>query len=132
MSRKKRLEISSPINFEHRVHSEFDHDTGIFIDLPPQWNSILSDKNIVRKDLPFASSNNVGANDQNYINQSTLNNRPKPITEKNVEFVRTQFQKVKTTPIKHDFYSSAKLIEQFQQNMITPLSLGDVAQWVRL
>lgn len=40
--RKKRPEISSPINFEHRVHTGFDTNQGCFVGLPSQWNSIIA------------------------------------------------------------------------------------------
>ena len=43
VKRKKRPEISSPTNFEHRVHSGFDHDNGVFVGLPTQWNSIINE-----------------------------------------------------------------------------------------
>ena len=43
VKRKKRPEISSPTNFEHRVHSGFDHDNGVFVGLPSQWNSIINE-----------------------------------------------------------------------------------------
>jgi hypothetical protein len=41
--RKKRPEISSPTNFEHRVHSGYDHNQGVFVGLPTQWNSIINE-----------------------------------------------------------------------------------------
>ncbi len=40
--RRKKPEISSPTNFEHRVHTGFDSLQGVFVGLPSQWNSILS------------------------------------------------------------------------------------------
>ncbi|KTG39579.1 hypothetical protein cypCar_00033873 [Cyprinus carpio] len=39
--KKRRLEISSPRNFEHRVHTSFDPVQGCFVGLPPQWQSII-------------------------------------------------------------------------------------------
>ncbi|XP_018583112.2 serine/threonine-protein kinase PAK 6 isoform X2 [Scleropages formosus] len=39
--KKKRLEISAPKNFEHRVHTSFDSKRGCFVGLPPQWQSII-------------------------------------------------------------------------------------------
>ncbi|XP_055494911.1 serine/threonine-protein kinase PAK 5 isoform X1 [Leucoraja erinacea] len=41
--KKKRLEISAPSNFEHRVHTGFDHHEQKFIGLPQQWQSLLAD-----------------------------------------------------------------------------------------
>ncbi|CAM4686164.1 unnamed protein product [Leuciscus chuanchicus] len=39
--KKRRLEISTPKNFEHRVHTSFDPVQGCFVGLPPQWQSII-------------------------------------------------------------------------------------------
>lgn len=39
--RKAMLEISSPMNFEHRVHTGFDPYHGTFVGLPAQWKSIV-------------------------------------------------------------------------------------------
>ncbi|XP_077096362.1 serine/threonine-protein kinase PAK 6b [Siphateles boraxobius] len=39
--KKRRLEISTPKNFEHRVHTVFDSAQGCFVGLPPQWQSII-------------------------------------------------------------------------------------------
>jgi hypothetical protein len=61
--RKKRPDISSPTNFEHRVHSGFDHNTGSFTGLPTQWNSIINDQHLSQ------------------IRQNFHSNRPKPIVD---------------------------------------------------
>ncbi|MBN3277672.1 PAK6 kinase, partial [Polyodon spathula] len=39
--KKKRPEISAPVNFEHRVHTSFDPKQGRFVGLPPQWQSLI-------------------------------------------------------------------------------------------
>ncbi|XP_035380473.1 serine/threonine-protein kinase PAK 6b [Electrophorus electricus] len=39
--KKRKMEISAPKNFEHRVHTSFDHVRGCFVGLPPQWQSII-------------------------------------------------------------------------------------------
>uniref|UniRef100_A0A670HQU0 non-specific serine/threonine protein kinase n=2 Tax=Podarcis muralis TaxID=64176 RepID=A0A670HQU0_PODMU len=41
--KKKKLEISGPSNFEHRVHTGFDHREQKFTGLPQQWHSLLAD-----------------------------------------------------------------------------------------
>ncbi|XP_028928111.1 serine/threonine-protein kinase PAK 5 [Ornithorhynchus anatinus] len=41
--KKKRLEISGPSNFEHRVHTGFDPREQKFTGLPQQWHSLLAD-----------------------------------------------------------------------------------------
>ena len=40
-SKKKGLEISSPSNFQHRVHTGFDREQGVFVGLPAQWAGII-------------------------------------------------------------------------------------------
>lgn len=44
----KRPVISSPSNFEHRVHTGFDPNSGRFVGLPPQWASIMEDRKPAR------------------------------------------------------------------------------------
>ncbi|KAG8560468.1 hypothetical protein GDO81_014995 [Engystomops pustulosus] len=39
--KKKRPEISAPLNFQHRVHTSFDAKEGRFIGLPQQWQNVL-------------------------------------------------------------------------------------------
>ena len=39
--KKKRPEISTPSDFEHRVHTGFDRVQGSFVGLPSQWSSIV-------------------------------------------------------------------------------------------
>lgn len=39
--KKRRLEISTPKNFQHRVHTSFDPVQGCFVGLPPQWQSLI-------------------------------------------------------------------------------------------
>ncbi|XP_030052182.1 serine/threonine-protein kinase PAK 5 isoform X1 [Microcaecilia unicolor] len=41
--KKKKIEISGPSNFEHRVHTGFDHQEQRFTGLPQQWHSLLAD-----------------------------------------------------------------------------------------
>ncbi len=40
--KKKKVLISQPTNFEHRVHTGYDKKEGRFIGLPPQWASVVS------------------------------------------------------------------------------------------
>lgn len=46
--KKKKVLISQPTNFEHRVHTGYDKKEGRFIGLPPQWASVVG-SNIVLK-----------------------------------------------------------------------------------
>lgn len=39
--KKHRLEISAPLDFQHRVHTSFDVSTGRYVGLPPQWQSVI-------------------------------------------------------------------------------------------
>ncbi|KAL4680764.1 hypothetical protein H8959_022705, partial [Pygathrix nigripes] len=41
--KKKKIEISGPSNFEHRVHTGFDPQEQKFTGLPQQWHSLLAD-----------------------------------------------------------------------------------------
>lgn len=41
---KKKIEISQPSNFEHRVHTGYDALQGEFVDLPKQWAGVISPK----------------------------------------------------------------------------------------
>ncbi|CAD5118898.1 DgyrCDS7572 [Dimorphilus gyrociliatus] len=40
--KKVKVEISRPMDFEHRVHTGFDYRHGEYVGLPPQWASLLS------------------------------------------------------------------------------------------
>uniref|UniRef100_A0A1I7V4R9 non-specific serine/threonine protein kinase n=1 Tax=Caenorhabditis tropicalis TaxID=1561998 RepID=A0A1I7V4R9_9PELO len=37
----KKSEISTPSNFEHRIHAGFDTRTGTYTGLPKQWQALL-------------------------------------------------------------------------------------------
>ncbi|CAF0874303.1 unnamed protein product [Brachionus calyciflorus] len=71
VKRKKRPEISSPTNFEHRVHSGFDHNSGNFVGLPTQWNSIINEAAEAKKQMLLNSQQRLNTN----------LNRPKPIMD---------------------------------------------------
>lgn len=73
VKRKKRPEISSPTNFEHRVHSGYDHNSGVFVGLPTQWNSIINEAAEQKKKMLL----------QQNCEQRLLagQNRPKPIID---------------------------------------------------
>lgn len=47
--KKKKPEISGPVNFEHRVHTGFDHQHGRYVGLPSQWQGIVSAENTDRR-----------------------------------------------------------------------------------
>ena len=42
--KSKKLEISAPSNFQHRVHTGFDNGSNKFVGLPKQWASLVDDK----------------------------------------------------------------------------------------
>lgn len=44
----RRIDISGPQNFEHRFHTGYDKETGIFHGLPPQWEALLG----IKRDNP--------------------------------------------------------------------------------
>lgn len=39
--RRRRLQISAPRDFQHRVHTTFDPTSGRYVGLPPQWQSVI-------------------------------------------------------------------------------------------
>ncbi|XP_029475393.1 serine/threonine-protein kinase PAK 4 isoform X2 [Rhinatrema bivittatum] len=41
--KKKRVEISAPSNFEHRVHTGYDEEEQKFVGLPRQWQSLIEE-----------------------------------------------------------------------------------------
>jgi len=53
--KKKRIDISEPSNFEHRVHTGFNEDEGKFTGLPLQWQSIIPDSKARPRPLIDAS-----------------------------------------------------------------------------
>lgn len=62
--KKKKLTISSPTNFEHRVHTGFDLNTNKFVGLPVQWVNIIENQKTDKrksisndKDLDNSNSN---------------------------------------------------------------------------
>ncbi|KAK9708650.1 Protein kinase [Basidiobolus ranarum] len=42
--------VSNPTNFQHRIHVDFDANTGMFTGLPEQWVNLLSHSAITRED----------------------------------------------------------------------------------
>nr|XP_055042546.1 serine/threonine-protein kinase PAK 6b isoform X2 [Misgurnus anguillicaudatus]XP_055042547.1 serine/threonine-protein kinase PAK 6b isoform X2 [Misgurnus anguillicaudatus]XP_055042548.1 serine/threonine-protein kinase PAK 6b isoform X2 [Misgurnus anguillicaudatus] len=54
--KKKRLEISAPKNFEHRVHTSFDPVQGCFVGLPPQWQSLIE---TLKRPKPVVDPSNI-------------------------------------------------------------------------
>lgn len=42
--KKKKIEISAPSNFQHRVHTGFDNHANKFVGLPKQWASLVGDE----------------------------------------------------------------------------------------
>ncbi|XP_047247451.1 serine/threonine-protein kinase PAK 4 [Girardinichthys multiradiatus] len=49
--KKSRIQISSPSNFEHRVHTDFDEQEQKFVGLPRQWQSLIEDT--AKRPKPF-------------------------------------------------------------------------------
>lgn len=46
--KKKKPQISTPSNFEHRVHTGFDRSEGRYVGLPKQWASIVGNNQVLR------------------------------------------------------------------------------------
>ncbi|XP_052768368.1 serine/threonine-protein kinase PAK 4-like [Mya arenaria] len=47
--KKKKPQISGPSNFEHRVHTGFDHSQGQYVGLPSQWQGIVNPQEASRR-----------------------------------------------------------------------------------
>jgi hypothetical protein len=41
--KSKKVEISAPSNFQHRVHTGFDNHSNKFVGLPKQWASLVGE-----------------------------------------------------------------------------------------
>ncbi|XP_037343060.2 serine/threonine-protein kinase PAK 6 [Pungitius pungitius] len=54
--KKKRPEISTPKNFEHRVHTSFDPKRGCFVGLPTQWQSLIEN---LRRPRPMVDPSRI-------------------------------------------------------------------------
>ncbi|CAB1330823.1 unnamed protein product [Coregonus sp. 'balchen'] len=54
--KKKRPEISTPKNFEHRVHTSFDAKRGCFVGLPTQWHSLIEN---LRRPKPMVDPSRI-------------------------------------------------------------------------
>lgn len=66
---KKKIEISDPINFEHRVHTGYDAIQGEFTDLPRQWTGVISPKS---RPQPFIDPNGITSVSRKRCNFATL------------------------------------------------------------
>lgn len=88
--RKKKPSISSPLNFEHRIHAGFDLSSGKFVGLPQQWASVIENQkssNDKRRsmsaggELDIASQNDSRSNsvDPSNYSQTELNQLKKVV-----------------------------------------------------
>lgn len=60
--KKKKPQISPPINFEHRVHTGFDKSEGRYVGLPLQWASIVGNNQILKstnRPLPLVDPSEI-------------------------------------------------------------------------
>ncbi|XP_076391878.1 serine/threonine-protein kinase PAK mbt isoform X3 [Megachile rotundata] len=90
--KKKKPQISTPTNFEHRVHTGFDKREGKFIGLPLQWASIVGNNQILKstnRPLPLVDPSEITPTE--ILDLKTIvrgHNDPKgrtPIGDKNTE-----------------------------------------------
>ncbi|KAL6486385.1 hypothetical protein MHYP_G00057770 [Metynnis hypsauchen] len=54
--KKRKIEISAPKNFEHRVHTSFDAIRGCYVGLPSQWQSVIE---TLRRPKPVVDPSSV-------------------------------------------------------------------------
>ena len=74
IKRKKKLKISPPSNFVHRVHTGFDSENNQFVGLPTQWKSLvgsLPGTSSVRRPVPFADPRGITKTGALELNQKT-------------------------------------------------------------
>ncbi|XP_066584123.1 serine/threonine-protein kinase PAK mbt [Prorops nasuta] len=60
--KKKKPQISTPTNFEHRVHTGFDKQEGKYVGLPLQWASIVGNNQILKssnRPLPLVDPSEI-------------------------------------------------------------------------
>lgn len=60
--KKKKPQISTPTNFEHRVHTGFDKREGKYVGLPLQWASIVGNNQILKstnRPLPLVDPSEI-------------------------------------------------------------------------
>lgn len=60
--KKKKPQISTPTNFVHRVHTDFDKAVGKFTGLPLQWASIVGNNQILKstnRPLPLVDPSEI-------------------------------------------------------------------------
>ncbi|XP_076321759.1 serine/threonine-protein kinase PAK 4-like isoform X2 [Tachypleus tridentatus] len=88
--KKKKPIISSPTNFQHRVHTGFDRNEGKFVGLPPQWNSLIQPQKDRPK--PIIDSSTITPTEMTHLksntivrgeNSSKLQNWPLSVTRSN-------------------------------------------------
>ncbi|XP_013776316.1 serine/threonine-protein kinase PAK 4-like isoform X2 [Limulus polyphemus] len=88
--KKKKPVISSPTNFQHRVHTGFDRNEGKFVGLPPQWNSLIQPQKDRPK--PIIDSSTITPTEMTNLksntivrgeNSSKLQNWPLSVTRSN-------------------------------------------------
>ncbi|XP_033116655.1 serine/threonine-protein kinase PAK 5-like [Anneissia japonica] len=78
--RRKRVIISPPSNFEHRIHCGFDHRTGKYVGLPPQWANIIGAEDSRPKPIIDAAHTTPVEVDKTIVRGPSLNRLPKGLT----------------------------------------------------
>ncbi|XP_069165746.1 serine/threonine-protein kinase PAK mbt isoform X1 [Procambarus clarkii] len=57
--KSKKVQISAPSNFEHRVHTGFDHHEQKYVGLPPQWQGIVSNALDKGRPMPLVDPSEI-------------------------------------------------------------------------
>ncbi|XP_015587718.1 serine/threonine-protein kinase PAK mbt [Cephus cinctus] len=96
--KKKKPQISTPTNFEHRVHTGFDKREGKFVGLPLQWASIVGNNQILKS-----------------------SNRPLPLVDPS-EITPTDILDLKTIVRGHNDSKIARLGEKTAENKLPKTS----------
>ncbi|CAF1411778.1 unnamed protein product, partial [Didymodactylos carnosus] len=95
--RKKKLEISMPKDFQHKLHTHFDKDSNTLINLPPQWTSILNNDEIGAVAAVAAATQVIRTHQQQQRYQHF--ERPKPWVEDPCKLTPTALENLKLQTI---------------------------------
>ncbi|CAF1214331.1 unnamed protein product [Didymodactylos carnosus] len=94
--RKKKLDISMPKDFQHKLHTHFDKDSNALINLPPQWTSILNNDEIAAATAVAAATHAARDRQQQRYQH---HERPKPWVEDPCKLTPTDLENLKLQTI---------------------------------
>ncbi|KAL7303592.1 hypothetical protein TKK_0003747 [Trichogramma kaykai] len=140
--KKKKPQISTPTNFEHRVHTGFDKREGKFVGLPLQWASIVGNNQILKstnRPLPLVDPSEItpteildlktivrGHNDVRLV-KSAMEERPENHLPKVSSVARSNSLRSSSPPrLRKDYRNNANLppsVPEGQEMSVNPVSM---------